>query len=96
LFVPGGPGGPGRPKVTPEDRAIRAKREEWLATLDKDVPAILKGLVARSLKGDNTAAKMLLDRVLPISTAHVDALMQELEELRQRLDAIKPRAVSNG
>ena len=67
-FVESNPGGPGRPKITEEERLMKAEVkkyiENYLEGLTKSLPSIQPIIIDKALKGDMIAIKEIHDRVM--------------------------------
>lgn len=83
-FAPGWKGGGGKRRETKQ-------RDEYRAMLDKETPAVLAKVIELALDGDLQAAKIILDRSMPVQTIVMADLEQQLEELRERLDKYRPK-----
>ena len=59
-FPPGSPGGPGRPKGS-RNRTTRAQK-----MLDEHAEAIVRKCVIQAMKGDPTALRLCMERVVPV------------------------------
>jgi hypothetical protein len=71
-FVKGNCGGPGNPNAR---RVGQWKRALTMAITPADIRAVVKKMIERALKGDVSAAKLILDRALGVQKAvQVDEL----------------------
>ena len=71
-FQKGMSGNPrGRPKGSKNKSTIlrEAMENKTDRMLSREVPKVLKGVIAAAIKGDMSAAKMILDRAVPVIKA---------------------------
>ena len=54
--------------------------------LDAKTPEILARVIELAIDGGLTAAKIILDRVMPIQSRAVSELEEQIAELRERLE----------
>ncbi len=77
----------------PNGRTIGTGRvDEYRRLLDPHVPDLLNILVEKAKGGDLTALRLVLDRVYPVRDATVAELLEEIEELRQLVEARRTAA----
>ena len=74
----------GNPKGRPSGTG---RVEQYRRLLDPHVPDLLNILVAKAKGGDLMAIRLVLDRVYPVRDATVAELLDEIEELRQLVEA---------
>jgi hypothetical protein len=96
--LPGNPGGPGRPKAAAEAKYFTALRSDCdLETFGK----VVKAVVEKALKGDVAAARLLFDRLLPVSrledlgaaAGRVNVLVLSGREVEGRREALRQAIV---
>ena len=77
----------------PGGRPIGTGRvNEYRKLLDPHVPDLLDILVQKAKGGDLAALRLVLDRVYPVRDATVAELLEEIEELRQMVQARRTAA----
>jgi hypothetical protein len=85
-FTPGNKGGPGRPRTCAEKRRkAREQREEYMRHMHNIMPDVLKLLHEKVKAGDVAAAKLLLDRALPIYRIAEQEVLDSLAEVAEKL-----------
>ncbi len=89
----GKPFSPGDPRINRQGRPIGTGRvNEYRKLLDPHVPDLLDILVQKAKGGDLAALRLVLDRVYPVRDATVAELLEEIEELRQMVQARRTAA----
>jgi hypothetical protein len=77
----------------PRGRPVGTGRvEEYRKLLEPHVPDLLAVLVEKASGGDLAALRLVLDRVYPVRDATMAELLEEIEELRQLVEARRTAA----
>ena len=85
-FKPGNPGGPGRRKGIPNLKTIPKQR--ILKVMESECEEIISVVCAKAKQGDLTAAKLILNRVVPELTAANHKMQDELDQLKAEIESI--------
>ena len=83
-FAPGHRGGPGRKKGTPTS----SKKAEYMRLMETHTPEILMTVINKAKAGDLTAAKLILNRVVPELSAMSSKLQEEIDSLRDQIATV--------
>ena len=66
--------------------------EQYRKLLEPHVPELLQVLVEKAGEGDLVALRLVLDRVYPVRDASMAELLEEVDELRNLVEARRPAA----
>jgi len=77
----------------PNGRPVGTGRvEQYRKLLEPHVPDLLTVLVGKAMEGDLAALRLVLDRVYPVRDATMAELLEDIEELRQLIEARRTAA----